>query len=72
MQHLILLAIVSMLVFYVLIIRRLFMLCWAARASGLLITLLLLNDRGRFAHGNGGEHSLKSPACSCVSIKTMR
>ena len=37
------------------------MLCWAARASDVLITPLLLNDRGRFAHVNGDEHSLKSP-----------
>ena len=43
--------------------RRLFMLCWAARASDVLITLLPLNDRGRFAHVIGDEHSLKSPVC---------
>ena len=48
--------------------RRLFMLCWAAWASNVLITPLLLNDRGCFAHVNGDEHCLKSPACSCVSI----
>ena len=40
--------------------RRLFILCWAARASNVLITPLLLNDRARFAHVNGDEHSLKS------------
>jgi hypothetical protein len=33
--------------------RRLFMLCWAARASDVLIPPLLLNDGGRFAHVNG-------------------
>jgi hypothetical protein len=48
--------------------RRLFMLCWAARASDVLITPLLLNDRGRFARVNGNKHSLKSPTWSCVSI----
>ena len=70
MQHLILLAVVSMLVFYMLIIVG--CLCYVGRhgrrASGVLITLLPLNDRGRFAHLNGDEHCLKSPAWSCVSI----
>ena len=51
MQHLILLAVVSMLVFYMLIIVG--CLCYVGRhgrrASGVLITLLPLNDRGRFA-----------------------
>ena len=39
--------------------RRLCMLCWPARASDVLIDLLLFN---------GYEHSLNSPLCSCVSI----
>ena len=39
--------------------RRLFILCWAARASNLLITPLLLNDRARFAHVNGDEALFK-------------
>jgi hypothetical protein len=38
--------------------RRLFMLCWAARASD--APPALLNDRARFAHVNGYELSLKS------------
>jgi len=39
--------------------RRLFMLCWAARASD--APPLLLNDRARFAHvSDGYELSLKS------------
>ena len=40
--------------------RRLFMLCWTARASDVLIRPRSLL--------NGYENSLKSPACSCVSI----
>ncbi len=35
--------------------RRLFMLCWAARASDVLIPPILLNDSSRFAHVNGCE-----------------
>jgi len=72
MQPLILLAVLSTIVLYVLIIVGCLCYRWAARASGVLITLIPLNDRGRFADVNGDEHSLKSPACSCASITTMR
>jgi hypothetical protein len=59
MQHLILLAVLSGDDPLRADHRWLFMLCWAARASDVLIPALLLN---------GCEHSLKSPLCSCVSI----
>ena len=68
MQYLILLAVVSMMVLYVLIIVG--CLCYVERHGRRTSQSppLLLNDRGRFARVNGYEHSLKSPAWSCVSI----
>ena len=48
------------------------MLCWAARASDVLITLLLLNDRGRFAHVNGDEHSFSGPLIQTQLFQSHR